>query len=137
MITPGAVEYEYKLMFEDRSIYIYTYNVETTLAEKSQTIINRGLANTRMRDFYDMYELVKNVDFSMETARSAFKATCKKRETEFSYDRIESELNAIKTSDALELLWNNFKVKNHFVGELEFKDVVNEVCNIIKDISGG
>ena len=73
----------------------------------------------------------------METARSAFKATCKKRETEFSYDRIEAELNAIKTSDALELLWNNFKVKNHFVGELEFKDVVNEVCNFIKDISGG
>ncbi len=137
VITPGAVEYEYKLMFEDRSIYIYTYNVETTLAEKSQTIINRGLANTRMRDFYDMYELVKNVDFSMETARSAFKATCKKRETEFSYDRIEAELNAIKISDALELLWNNFKVKNHFVGELEFKDVVNEVCNFIKDISGG
>ena len=59
VITPGAVEYEYKLMFEDKSIYIYTYNVETTLAEKSQTIINRGIANTRMRDFYDMYELVK------------------------------------------------------------------------------
>lgn len=54
-ITPGAVEYKYKLMFEDRSISVLSYNLETLLAEKMQTILARGLANTRMRDFYDVY----------------------------------------------------------------------------------
>ena len=51
-ITPGAVEYKYKLMFEDRSISVLSYNLETLLAEKMQTILARGLANTRMRDFF-------------------------------------------------------------------------------------
>ena len=51
-ITPGAVEYKYKLMFEDRSISVLSYNLEILLAEKMQTILARGLANTRMRDFF-------------------------------------------------------------------------------------
>lgn len=55
VITPGAIEYDYKLMFEDRTISVLTYNKETLLAEKMQTIINRGIANTRLRDFYDVY----------------------------------------------------------------------------------
>lgn len=57
-ITPKAVEYDYKLMFEDRTISILTYNKETLLAEKMQTIINRGIANTRLRDFYDVYSVM-------------------------------------------------------------------------------
>ncbi|MBO5337859.1 MAG: nucleotidyl transferase AbiEii/AbiGii toxin family protein [Lachnospiraceae bacterium] len=59
VITPSAVEYEYKLMFEDRTISLLTYNTETLLAEKVQTIFTRGIANTRMRDFYDVYGIVK------------------------------------------------------------------------------
>ena len=55
VITPKAVEYDYKLMFEDRTISVLTYNKETLLAEKMQTIINRGIANTRLRDYYDVY----------------------------------------------------------------------------------
>ena len=59
-ITPGAVEYKYKLMFEDRSISVLSYNLETLLAEKMQTILARGLTNTRMRDFYDVYEIMNS-----------------------------------------------------------------------------
>lgn len=58
VITPKAVEYDYKLMFEDRTISVLTYNKETLLAEKMQTIINRGIANTRLRDFYDVYSIM-------------------------------------------------------------------------------
>ena len=61
VITPSAVEYEYKLMFEDRTISLLTYNVETLLAEKIQTILARGIANTRLRDFYDVYEIINYV----------------------------------------------------------------------------
>lgn len=58
VITPKAVEYNYKLMFEDRAISVLAYNKETVLAEKMQTIINRGIANTRLRDFYDVYSIM-------------------------------------------------------------------------------
>ena len=53
-VTPKEIEYAYKLMFEDRTISIMAYNLETVLAEKFETIITRGVSNTRMRDFYDI-----------------------------------------------------------------------------------
>ena len=37
--------------------------IETFLAEKTQTIISRGTANTRMRDFYDLYEIIQKMKF--------------------------------------------------------------------------
>lgn len=82
-ITPEAVEYEYKLMFEERTIILLTYNLETLLAEKIQTILARGIANTRMRDFYDVYEIMtkRNDKVNMKTLIEAFNATCKKRKT--------------------------------------------------------
>lgn len=82
VITPRAIEYEYKLMFEDRTISVMTYNLATLLAEKLQTVLSRDIANTRMRDFYDIYSLTKEKleDLMRNTLLSeAFIATCKKR----------------------------------------------------------
>ncbi len=61
-------------MFENRTIYLLTYNVETLLAEKMQTILARGIANTRMRDFYDIYEITKEV--SEKVIRSMVFMSC-------------------------------------------------------------
>lgn len=83
VIIPDAVEYEYKLLFEDRIILLHTYNVETMIAEKIQTVIARGTANTRMRDFYDIYMLSIEAEYSEETVKEAFIQTCKKRNTVF------------------------------------------------------
>jgi predicted nucleotidyltransferase component of viral defense system len=56
-ITPSKIEYQFNLMFEDRAISIFSYNLETVLAEKIESILVRGTTNTRMRDFYDVYIL--------------------------------------------------------------------------------
>ncbi len=77
VITSDAVEYEYKLMFEDRSINIYTYNTETLLAEKIQTILKRGLANTRMRDFYDLSGVYDNREFDWDRVIKAIREIMK------------------------------------------------------------
>ena len=58
-ITPDAIRYSFKLLLEDRSIEVLAYNLEIVLAEKVESIISRGIANTRMRDFYDIYILTK------------------------------------------------------------------------------
>lgn len=57
VIAPRAIEYNYKLLLDDRSISHWSYNLETILAEKLQTVLARGLLNTRMRDFYDIKTL--------------------------------------------------------------------------------
>lgn len=54
-ITPKELNYEYISLFEDKKIQIDTYNIETILAEKIQTILVRGKYNTRMKDYYDIY----------------------------------------------------------------------------------
>ena len=81
IITPREVLYTFRLMFEERTISILAYNLETVLAEKMETVIARGVANTRLRDYYDLYILQNEYThaISMEQFKAAFLATCKKR----------------------------------------------------------
>lgn len=55
VITPKEINYSFPLIFENRSIPILAYNLETLLAEKFKTVIDRAKENTRMRDFYDLF----------------------------------------------------------------------------------
>lgn len=54
-ITPREIQYDYKLMLEDRHIQVMAYNLATILAEKLETVISRSDQNTRPRDYYDVY----------------------------------------------------------------------------------
>lgn len=83
-ITPGAVELSYPRLLEDGEIPIMAYNLETLLAEKLETVISRGVTNTRMRDFYDIFALLEVKGESIETPilRAAIEATFGKRETD-------------------------------------------------------
>ena len=134
VITPKAIEYDYKLMFEDRTISVLTYNKETLLAEKMQTIINRGIANTRLRDFYDVYSIMNFYEEQIEkrVLYDAFSATCEKRKTIFTKDDIEATLHLISDDLHMEELWEQFKKSNFYVGELEWKSVIDYVEKIMK-----
>ena len=55
IITPKEIEYTFKLLFDDRTLSILAYNLETVLAEKIETVLSRSIANTRPRDFYDIH----------------------------------------------------------------------------------
>lgn len=83
VITPSAIEYHYTLILENRKIGLWSYNLETILAEKLQTILVRERANTRMRDFYDIYVLSEkyNAVLNADIFKKSYKATCRKRES--------------------------------------------------------
>lgn len=119
--------------FEDRTIPLLTYNVETLLAKKIQTILTRGIANTRLRDYYDVYEIMKicaaRVDKNI--LFQAFYATCKKRETVFSKDEMSETLAIIEKDAGMAGMWEQFRKKNYFVGNLEWKEVLNGVLDVI------
>ncbi len=133
VITPAAVEYEYKLMFEDRSIQLLSYNTETLLAEKIQTILARGISNTRMRDFYDVYEIMNICldEVDTDVLLQAFAATCQKRETIFSMEEIAETSEQIRNNEAMETLWIQFRSKNIFVGDLEWNTVMEYTLEVI------
>ena len=79
IITPREVSYTFKLMFEERTISVLAYNLETVLAEKMETVIARGVANTRLRDYYDLYILQNQYThvINREQFKEAFLATSK------------------------------------------------------------
>ena len=126
VITPAAVIYSYKLMFEERSIPIYTYNIETLLAEKLETVMARGTANTRMRDFYDIHVILEQEKDSIviENLQKAFLATSQKRDTVHLIPRFYEILDEINQSELMERDWNNFKNNTFFVGDLTWQDVL-------------
>ena len=135
VITPGAIEYGYPLIFENRKIELYTYNIETLLAEKTQTIISRGTANTRMRDFYDLYEIIQKMKFSWNIYKDAFDATCRRRQTVFTKEEIKLELQNLHSSIQMEEFWNQFKYKKYFVEDIEYSKMLSCLSEAILRIS--
>lgn len=132
VITPSAVEYNYKLMLEDRSIPLLSYNLETLLAEKLETIIARSTANTRMRDYYDIYLLSKTQYIDMQDLRSALYETAKSRNTDLSEENVELVLNEISESKAMFVSWEKYKRDNYYVENFDWIDVVNESKELIE-----
>lgn len=134
VITPAAVMYSYKLMFDDRTIPLYTYNIETLLAEKLETIIARGTANTRMRDFYDIHIIMeqKYNDINRTNLHNAFYATSQKRGTSELIPRINEIISDISNSTSMEKDWNSYKDNNYFVGDLPWSEVADSVISLVE-----
>lgn len=129
VITPREISYSFKLLFEDRSISILAYNLETVLAEKLETLLSRGIANTRMRDFYDIYTLESTQAHNIDTPvlRAAFANTCDKRgctEVVRSADLILSE---IQSSNDMLNLWKNYQRKFDYAADIDWDDVMQSI----------
>lgn len=122
LITPREIRYEYPLLLEDKSIQLWSYNLETILAEKIQTILSRGLLNTRMRDFYDVTTLFDryNDQINYNDLLLAFDKTCSKRETLSLLEHYEEILCSISEDSTLQNLWKNYCRKYKYASHIEF-----------------
>ena len=130
VVTPHEIEYSYQLMFEKRSIPIMAYNVETMLAEKLETIITRGTANTRLRDFYDLRILNDTVDIHYDDLKAAFKATCQRRSSESVVGRSDEILEQIKADKNMQELWENYRRKYEYARDYSWLDVMSMVIEL-------
>lgn len=135
VITPSAVHYDYPLMFEDRTISVMSYNIETLLAEKLQTIMVRAEANTRMRDFYDVYIITKNEKINYDDLVAAFAATCKARNSENQIKDIVEIYTAVAESETMKKQWDNYKAKNFYVGEISWEDVIKVCLSLVERLN--
>ena len=126
IITPRAVEYKYKLLLDNRSICLWSYNLETILAEKIQTVLARGLLNTRMRDFYDIYTLLSIYEQEIDTQifKCAFAATCRKRKTEKLANDALQIIETINADEHLQSLWKSYQKKYPYAANISYDDVI-------------
>ena len=133
VITPGEIEYNYKMMFEDKALKIMTYNIESIIAEKFQTIISRNVLNSRMKDFYDLYYLIKYKTFSKDDLRLAIEKTFEKRNTDIKL--INSNISVIQESDLLQDLWKTYSQKHKYTKDIKFEDIIETIKKISKLIT--
>lgn len=124
IITPRAVEYSYKLMFEDRSINVLAYNLETILAEKYAACISLGTANTRMKDFYDIYILTKLLggEISFSVLSEALKRTAEQRHIPLVESRLV--ISEIGNSSDMRKLWKRYQADAKYAAGIDFADAV-------------
>lgn len=127
-IIPMETAYSFKLMFEDRTISIMAYTLETVLAEKIETIITRGVVNTRMRDFYDVYILTTTQTFDANTFRSALEKTVKQRHTtEQVFNGIPDVISIIMKNERMEELWKRYQKKYFYAADISWSTIMSSI----------
>ena len=124
VITPGEISYSYKLMFEDRTIPIMTYPVETILAEKLETVISRSITNTRMRDFYDIHLLLQLHKIDYDIFALALERTAKKRESLLLLENAENVLKAVSSSNDMKKMWTTYQKKFKYARSYTWDDMM-------------
>lgn len=133
VITPRAIEFNYDLLLEDRSISLWSYNLETILAEKLQTVLARGILNTRMRDFYDIRMLLDTYEDKVNKAvlKDAFAATCKKRGTDHLQEQAEEIIKVIEANEQLQVLWRAYQKKYSYAADIDDASVISGVRQLM------
>lgn len=128
LVTPKEINYSYKLMLEDRTINVLAYALETVLAEKLETVVSRGISNTRMRDFYDIVALqMSDNDIRNEILREALHATAQKRDTEPKLQRAPSVFDDIEHSTDMQELWRRYQSKFEYASSITWTAAIDAV----------
>ena len=131
-VTPRELKYKYPLIFEDRTIIISSYNIETILAEKIETVLRRGVFNSRMKDFYDIYYFLTKLrkDIDINILKEAVNHTFTKRNSFEYLNDYEQIIDSIIGNERLEKLWNIYSNKYKYANGIN----INEILNLLKDI---
>ena len=137
VITPKEIKYKFDLMFEERSIEILAYNMETVIADKFETIISRNVDTTRARDFYDIYILwtTQQKNFDKKLLKQAIIKKFEYRETSDKLNNIDEIMKVIEESDALKEHWKNYQSKFSYAENISYEDamkVLDEINLILK-----
>ena len=128
-ITPKEIEYLYPCMFQEESLRVLAYPLETILAEKYESVIKRNIFTTRMRDFYDLYNLynLRKEEIDFDILKQAIISTANRRGS-FSLMKQSMEIiKDIKGDDYLKELWKVYLADNLYVGDLNFSETVKVV----------
>lgn len=133
-ITPMEMKYGYSCIFEDKTIPIMAYTLETVLAEKFETIISRGVLNTRLKDFYDIYILMnlKLSHIDKKILALAIFNTFKKRETVLDINEFNIIIEDLENDRNIKRQWNEYKLKNNYAKDIKYEDTIKSIKMIIQ-----
>jgi len=132
IITPGAIRYAFHSDFEDKKIEVWAYNVETILAEKVETILRRSVLNTRPRDFYDVFIIMKTQRdaINKKIFITALNATSNKRMSLATLKDQDKILLAIQADPTMRQRWERYCKENYYANGIGFDEVMEILMEI-------
>jgi predicted nucleotidyltransferase component of viral defense system len=133
VIIPAEVDYAYKLMFEEREISIKAYNLNTILAEKIESILVRNISNTRARDYYDLYILIKlnHSILDRDELKDAIRKKAEERDSTKYVDDYVVYLDSISESQELRKIWNDYSKKYPYAENIEFDQIIETIWDLL------
>lgn len=136
-ITPKELNFEYTSIFDNKKIYIGTYNIETILSEKVETILRRGKYNTRMKDYYDVYFFLTKLknEINLEIFKQALNNTLRNRDSFDYYNDYKQILNSLTNDEKINNYWNTYKKKNKYAENNEFKEIIEVLIEFLDSIN--
>lgn len=131
-ITYKEIEYSFTLMLEDRKIQIWSYNVETIIAEKFEAIVKRGVLSTRIRDYYDVYMLIntQNKIIDKKALKDAITLTAQHRGTNEIIKDWKKIVEKIANDSKMRQQWKRYQKDNFYAEEIEYKDLINAISKV-------
>ena len=136
-ITPHEIEYTFSMMFVEREISIMAYNLETVLAEKMETVISRGITNTRPRDTYDIYILWKlhGDKLRRDVLKKALEQTSEKRGSREVMQRHDSILSDVLKSEQMRGFWKKYQTDFDYAHDISFEAAIGTVTEIMMELN--
>lgn len=132
-VYPEKTSMDFPVLLDLNKPQIYTYSIYSAISEKFEAIVSLGLANSRYKDFYDIYELVKNFDLSGKDLKNAIKETFTHRQTSF------EDIAAFDENFTHDILrqnrWNAFINKKKAIEKVSFEDAVNLIKCVLMPIT--
>jgi predicted nucleotidyltransferase component of viral defense system len=134
IITPDVIQYAFHSNFENKIIEVWAYNIETILAEKVETILRRSVLNTRPRDFYDVYIIMKTQQHGINTKifSSALKATSEKRMSLQALQDYKKILLSIQSDPTMRQRWERYCKENYYANGIGFDEVIKAIIKIVQ-----
>jgi len=127
------VLFSFNELFEpDKSFELWAYNIETVLAEKVETILRRGVFNTRPRDFYDAYILATTKKYDKKTFTEALAATASHRGTGQQISDINTIISTLTQSKELRQMWHNYRKQFSYASGIEYDAIISVVSELVK-----
>ena len=135
IITPKAERRCFSTMLDDKAkITVLAYTVETIIAEKLQTVLKRGAANTRPRDYYDLYMLSQLGGYEIDTLKAAVTNTFSNRHSEEYLKDWRKIVSAVADSEAMLAQWKRYQSNAPYTDGIAFADVINAVEHFFEEI---
>ena len=126
---PSEKSYDYKCLVTGDVLPIKVYSLESVIAEKLQTLLSRGIANSRSKDFYDLYILRKTQleNVNKETLKKALSETFKHRNFTIAKEDALALLDEITNNEQISVRWTSYVKNNEYASGLELKEVISTI----------